>query len=260
MLRFILTLLGFLITIQTPALADGKLETIKKQLESSKTPSRRSKKDNDEKDEFDFFADLLFYYFVYTFSDLGFRYRLHPYQGRTYIVEPEEKNNNRPLAFTFRTGFQFIDNRTSALFSVMRLRIPSGSSFSFHYILFSEKSENGEKEYLSFYNLMQRASLFHGSVLDLTIDFGGCHFPGLSAGGFSWGAGLLILPQKPLVFDVTIHQHLISTNTSVLETDIEIGFVFSQFELMFGWRLFRFYGWSKEVDLSGFCFSFRVWF
>jgi len=257
MRRWLLPLLAFLVLLHFASAGD-KIKSIKKQVKRSSSRTSRSTSDDDnDEDDSDLLDWLLFCYFNYVFSDLDFRYSLYPYQHKAYIVGSKEEPK-RLFALTVRTGFQFVDPDTNAFLGGLRLRIPSGSSFSFRYSCFAEESSGGT-DYLSFYGLTQRASLFRYGGMDLTVDFGGAHLPGLGRGGPTWGFSVLAFPQKPLVIDVLFRQHFVATDCYIIEGDFEFGFALRNFEVMLGYRVFRFVGWAEDVDLSGFCISIRIW-
>jgi len=239
------------------ASAGDKIESIKKQVKQSSKRKSRSASDGENGGNSSLLNWLLLSYFSYVLSDLDFRYALYPYQRKAYIVGSEEEPK-RLFALTIRSGFQFVDRNTNAFLGALRLRIPSGSSFSFRYSCFAEES-GGATDYLSFYSLMQRASLFRYGGMDLTIDFGGAHLPGLARGGPTWGFGVMAFVQKPLVLDVLFRQHFVTPDCYIIEGDFELGVTLRRFEIMTGYRVFRFVGWAEDVDLSGFCISVRIW-
>ena len=257
MRRRLLPLLAFLVLLNLASAGD-KIESIKKQVKRSSSRTSRSTSDDDnDEDDSDLLDWLLLSYFSYVLSDLDFRYALYPYQHKAYIVGSEEEPK-RLFALTVRSGFQFVDRNTSAFVGAVRLRIPSGSSFSFRYSCFAEESGGGT-DYLSFYSLTQRASLFRYGGMDLTIDFGGAHLPGLARGGPTWGFSVLAFPQKPLVLDVLFRQHFVTPDCYIIESDFELGVTLRRFEIMAGYLVFRVVGWAEDVDLSGFCISVRIW-
>ena len=252
----LLPLLVLLIPLY-PAFTGDKIESIKKQVKRSSKHESRSASDRKNGGDSSLLNWLLLSYFSYVLSDLDFRYALYPYQHKSYIVGSEEEPK-RLFALTIRTGFQFVDRNTKAFLGALRLRIPSGSSFSFRYSCFAEKTGGGT-DYLSFYSVMQRASLFRYGSMDLTVDFGGAHLPGLARGGPTWGFGVMAFPQEPLILDVLFRQHFVTPDCYIIESDFEFGVALRHLEVMAGYRVFRFVGWAEDVDLSGFCISVRIW-
>jgi len=243
--RFFLALLVLLFC--GTVLADGKLKKVKKDLEKPRAAIVRESSFDDDEDatDWEIFYIWLEAYFVYTFSDGGFRYGRYPYESglRGYLTN--EEVSERPFALDILTGYKHIDSETDAFLFDVRLRLPSGSAFSLTYTRFEEELDTGGYEYLSFYSIMQRASLFGNQPFDITLDVGGCHFPGTGYGGFSYGAGVEVYPQSPLLFHFYIRGHMVSTGANVTESLMALGVVLRNVELLVGYRVWvlRFLGW-----------------
>jgi|GEM_PF-3096207 len=235
------------------ASADDKIKKVKDDIKKSRITS--------DTDDTTFF--IIFYYWIeiylkYTFSDGGFRYLNHPYQNGLMAYLVDEEISPRPFALNCLFGYQNVNSKIEATLFDIRLRCPSGSSFSLSYTVFEEQLDTGGYEYLSFYSFMQRASLISKQPIDITLDFGVNHFPGMQRGGISYGFGIELFPAPPLFFTFHLRQHLVATGQDVTESFLGVGLVLRNFEPIFGFRVFDFHGFSGGVDLSGVVFAIQI--
>ncbi|MCX7702776.1 MAG: hypothetical protein N2234_01545 [Planctomycetota bacterium] len=244
--------------LATPnALADdeGKLTKMKSDL-------KKTTKTTTSNDEDSFWVEILYWwaqvYIEYTFSDLGFRYLEYPYQDGRNVYLTDIESSSRPFALEILFGYQYINSETNATFFDSRLRIPSGNSFSLCYLVFEEELKTGGYEYISFYSFTQRASLKSNQPLDISLDFGVNHFPGMNRGGFSYGFGVEIFPFQPIVLSFYFRQHIVAGGQDVLEAFFGIGVSLCNIEPTVGYRVFDFHGFGGGVALSGLFLGVRV--